>query len=156
MRRPDLADDPRFLTPELRLRHLDELHQIVQQWIWTFRDMAALDAQMDEAKIATGRVRDLKDMAETDWAADWEAVRVVSDRADGHIRIPGRPWHFSDAEQDGDAEEQFVAKQGEHNREVLAELGLSAAEIAELEIRGALVQPSKVAAGAAEVEIMSS
>ena len=154
MRRPDLADDPRFLTPELRLQHLDELHQIVQQWIWTFRDMAALDAQMDEAKIATGRVRDLKDMAESDWAADWEAVRVVSDRADGHIRIPGRPWHFSGAEQDGDTEEQFVAKQGEHNREVLAELGLSAAEIAELEIRGALVQPSRVAAGAAVVEIM--
>jgi len=39
------------------------------------------------------------------------------------IRIPGRPWHFSGTEQDGGAEEQFVAEQAEHNREVLAELG---------------------------------
>ena len=57
MRRPDLGHDPRFLTPELRLRNLPALHRIVQDWITTFGDMAALDAQMDEAKIATGQDR---------------------------------------------------------------------------------------------------
>src|SRR3954470_15740581 len=61
MRRPDLAHDPRFLTPELRLRNLGALHQIVQDWIGTFSDMESLDAQMDEAKIATGQVRTLKE-----------------------------------------------------------------------------------------------
>jgi crotonobetainyl-CoA:carnitine CoA-transferase CaiB-like acyl-CoA transferase len=45
MRRPDLADDPRFLTPELRLRNLGALHQIVQDWIGTFSDMESLDAR---------------------------------------------------------------------------------------------------------------
>lgn len=150
MRRPDLAEDPRFLTPELRLKHLDELHQIVQEWIWTFPDMEALDAQMDEAKIATGRVRELKEIAETDWAHQWRAVRTVSDRDDGTIRIPGRPWHFSDA--DDTEDEQFVAKQGEHNRDVLGALGYSAADIAELERRGALVQPSRPQPGASVAE----
>jgi crotonobetainyl-CoA:carnitine CoA-transferase CaiB-like acyl-CoA transferase len=42
MRRPDLADDPRFRTPALRLANLADLHQIVQTWIWTFDDMASL------------------------------------------------------------------------------------------------------------------
>ena len=48
MRRPDLGRDPRFLTPELRLRNLAALHRIVQEWIWTFADMDSLDAQSDE------------------------------------------------------------------------------------------------------------
>ena len=143
MRRPDLADDPRFLTPELRLAHRDELHAIIQEWIWTFPDIGALDAQMDEAKIATGQLRDLKDIANTDWARDWQAVRSVSDRNGGNIDIPGRPWHFSEAPT-SDADDDLVAsRQGEHNREILQELGYSAQSIADLEERGALVQPSR-------------
>ena len=141
MRRPDLGDDPRFLTPELRLTHLRELHQIVQEWIWTFKDMGSLDAQMDEAKIATGQVKHLKDIAASEWAAEWGAVRSVSDRDGGEITIPGRPWHFSDAKVDEAS--QFVAKQGEHNRAILRELGFDDATISRFEANGALVQPSR-------------
>lgn len=166
MRRPDLADDPRFLTPELRLKHLDALHQIVQDWIRTFPDMEALDAQMDEAKIATGRVRDVKEIVDTDWARQWAAVRSVSDRSDGRIRIPGRPWHFSqpgnpDTVADaGPADTEadtavLVARQGEHNMEVLAELGYSQSEIRELTDRGALVQQSSAALNSAELPSVS-
>ena len=139
MRRPDLGRDPRFRTPELRLRNLDALHRIVQEWIWTFADMESLDAQLDEAKIATGQVRSVKEFAASDWAREWDAVRTVSDRSGGEIRIPGRPWHFAD--QVAADEDQLAARQGEHNAEVLSELGFSAAEIEVLEAAGALVQP---------------
>ena len=71
MRRPDLADDPRFVTPELRKENLEALHAIVQNWIWTFESMDALDAQFDEAKVATGRLRDINEFHKTDWAKDW-------------------------------------------------------------------------------------
>jgi crotonobetainyl-CoA:carnitine CoA-transferase CaiB-like acyl-CoA transferase len=143
MRRPDLGRDPRFRTPGLRLRNLDALHQIVQEWIWTFADMEALDAQLDEAKIATGQVRSVKEFAASDWARQWNAVRTVSDRSGGEIRIPGRPWHFADeVAADGG---QLAARQGEHNAEVLSQLGFSAAEIAALEVSGALVQPAAAA-----------
>jgi crotonobetainyl-CoA:carnitine CoA-transferase CaiB-like acyl-CoA transferase len=141
MRRPDLGRDPRFLTPELRLRNLEALHRIVQEWIGTFGDMESLDAQLDEAKIATGQVRSTREFADGDWAREWQAVRTVSDRSGGEIRIPGRPWHFSD--QAAADEAQLAARQGEHNAEVLAELGFSAAEIEALEASGALVQPSR-------------
>jgi crotonobetainyl-CoA:carnitine CoA-transferase CaiB-like acyl-CoA transferase len=143
MRRPDLADDPRFLTPELRLKHLNELRAIVQGWILTFSDMDSLEAHMDEAKIATGRVRDIKEFADTDWAYEWKAVRSVSDRSGGVINIPGRPWHFSDHSASDTSEEQFVSKQGEHNDEILTELGYSPDTIAELVARGGLVQPGR-------------
>jgi crotonobetainyl-CoA:carnitine CoA-transferase CaiB-like acyl-CoA transferase len=140
MRRPDLGQDPRFLTPELRLRNLEALQCIVQEWIWTFGDMASLDAQLDEAKIATGRVRSIKEFADSHWAREWKAVRTVSDRSGGEIKIPGRPWHFAD--QPAADEGQLAARQGEHNAEVLKELGFSAPEIGTLEASGALIQPS--------------
>jgi crotonobetainyl-CoA:carnitine CoA-transferase CaiB-like acyl-CoA transferase len=141
MRRPDLGKDPRFLTPELRLRNLAALHRIVQEWIWTFGDMAALDAQLDEAKIATGQIRTIREFAASDWARQWHAVRTVSDRSGGEIKIPGRPWRFAD--QVPADEGQLPARQGEHNAEVLNELGFGAAQIRALEASGALVQPGR-------------
>ena len=141
MRRPDLANDPRFLNPELRLRNLGALHQIVQDWIGTFSDMDSLDAQMDEAKIATGQVRTVKEFADSDWAHHWQAVRTVPDGQGGEIRIPGRPWHFNEqvAPDDG----QFAARQGEHNTQLLTELGYRPGDIARLQDSGALVQPDR-------------
>ena len=68
-------------------------------------------------------------------------MRTVSDRSGGEIKIPGRPWHFAD--QPAADEGQLAARQGEHNAEVLRELGFSAAEIAAFEASGALVQPSR-------------
>ena len=47
--------------------------------------MAALDAQMDEAKIATGRAPTVKEFAATEWAREWGAVRTVSDGNGGEI-----------------------------------------------------------------------
>jgi crotonobetainyl-CoA:carnitine CoA-transferase CaiB-like acyl-CoA transferase len=146
MRRPDLGRDPRFRTPELRLRNLAALQRIVQDWITTFGDMATLDAQLDEAKIATGQVRTTKEFAASDWAQEWSAVRTVPDRSGGQISIPGRPWHFTEDAAPGD--DQLPARQGEHNIQVLTELGYSTAEITALQDRGALVQPGLVRPGA--------
>ncbi|HWN36231.1 MAG TPA: CaiB/BaiF CoA-transferase family protein [Pseudonocardia sp.] len=140
MRRSDLADDPRFRTPELRRQHLAELHEIVQTWINTFADMASLDAQLDEAKIATGQLRDVREFAATEWAARWEVTREVPDRAGGSITIPAPPWHFS--AHDGTLAPQVPALQGEHNAELLGELGYAEQEIEELVRQTALVQPA--------------
>ena len=101
--------------------------------------MDALDAQLDEAKIATGLIRTIKEFAESDWARAWNAVRTVSDRSGGQIKIPGRPWHFADRPTTDD--DQLAARQGEHNTEVLTELGFSAGDIEALETSGALIQP---------------
>jgi crotonobetainyl-CoA:carnitine CoA-transferase CaiB-like acyl-CoA transferase len=136
MRRPDLADDPRFRTPELRARNLDALHAIVQAWIDTFDSMESLDAQLDEAKIATGRLRSAAEFAETDWAKGWVTTREVSDRHGGAITIPAPPWHFGD--HDGTLADQVPAHQGEHNEEILKELHRTDDQIDALRRDGAL------------------
>jgi crotonobetainyl-CoA:carnitine CoA-transferase CaiB-like acyl-CoA transferase len=137
MRRPDLADDPRFRTAELRRQNFEELHAIVQDWIYTFDSMESLDAQFDEAKIATGRLRDMDEFNDTEWAKTWVTTREVSDRSGGVITIPAPPWHFSD--DDGILLDQLPARQGEHNEKVLKELGCTDGQIQVLKDSGALI-----------------
>lgn len=141
MRRPDLADDPRFRTPELRRQHLAELHAIVQTWIYSFDSMDSLDAQFDEAKIATGRLRDIAEFSATEWAKDWGITREVPDRHGGTITIPAPPWHFSG--HDGTLAVQVPARQGEHNDEILKEVGLTGDQIDALRETGALIEPAR-------------
>lgn len=137
MRRADLARDPRFLTPELRKKNLADFHQIVQDWILTFDSLAALDAQLDEAKLAFGVVRDIKDFAESEWAQWWGATESIDDRAGGTARVPGKPWRFSANELEHPG---LPAFRGEHNGEVLRELGYSIEEIDELTIRNVMTK----------------
>ena len=139
MRRADLADDPRFATAAARKAHFAELHHIVQTWILTFRDIGALDAQLDEAKIALGEVRSLKKLSEMEWAEYWGAVQEVSDRNGGTYRLPGRPWRFSREKLQPLGDPAF---QGEHNRNVFGELGLCEGEIDGYIASGALVSVS--------------
>lgn len=136
MRRPDLAKDPRFKTATDRKSNYDALHQIIQDWILTFSDTALLEAQLDEVKIAMGQVRSLSELAASEWAEYWGATETVSDRAGGEVVLPGKPWHFSRTKLHPLSD---PALQGEHNREISRELGLSATDIDALEAAGVLV-----------------
>jgi crotonobetainyl-CoA:carnitine CoA-transferase CaiB-like acyl-CoA transferase len=94
---------------------------------------------LDEAKIAFGEVRSLKQLSEMEWAEYWDAVQEVSDRNGGSYRLPGRPWRFS---RERLAPLGEPAYQGEHNRAVFAELGFSDEQIGGYVASGALVSAS--------------
>lgn len=136
MRRPDLASDPRFASASARRLNFGALHGIIQSWILSFPDMARLDAQLDEAKIAMGEIRSVKELSASDWSEYWGAVQEVPDRSGGVYRLPGRPWRFS-------AEELtpigVPAFQGEHNYEVFGELGVNGEELRRFSEMGLLV-----------------
>jgi len=136
MRRVDLLEDPRFSTAAGRRLNFGALHAIIQSWILTFPDMARLDAQFDEAKIAMGEIRSIKDLTKSEWSDYWGAVQLVPDRSGGEYRLPGRPWHFSKDELTPIGTPAF---QGEHNREVFRELGVSESQLSRLAETGALV-----------------
>jgi crotonobetainyl-CoA:carnitine CoA-transferase CaiB-like acyl-CoA transferase len=136
MRRADLIDDPRFATAEARRANFKDLHAIIQGWILSFPDAASLDAQFDEAKIAMGKVRSIRELADSEWSAYWSATQEVSDRHGGSYRLPGRPWRFSE---DALAPLGEPAFQGEHNQSVFEELGLTPDEISGHTRSGALV-----------------
>lgn len=136
MRRVDLMDDPRFSSAAARRLNFGALHQIIQSWMLTFPDMATLDAQFDEAKIAMGEIRSTKELIKSEWSEYWGAVQHVPDRSGGEYHLPGRPWHFSGDELTPIGAPAF---QGEHNYAVFSELGIPDAELKRLVEAGVLV-----------------
>ena len=130
MGRGDLEHDPRFANVASRLRHLDDFAEILQQWASTIDDADEIERIFAEHHLATGRLRSVADIANTDWARHRGAIAEVSDRAGGTVRIPQSPWKFSDA----DVRVRGVPKyRGEDNAEVLRSLlHLDDATIAQL------------------------
>ena len=129
MRRGDLRTNPRYATATLRKQHLPELLAEVRAWIQTFTDLDQLQAQVSEAGLAIGVVRTTADLAKSEWARDWGAIVEVDDREGGTMRMPGAPWRFSHSRLPAPGIPYF---QGESNDELLAELGVSAADVEHL------------------------
>jgi crotonobetainyl-CoA:carnitine CoA-transferase CaiB-like acyl-CoA transferase len=94
-----------------------------------------VEAAIGHARMPIGVVRTVAEVAASEWAAHRGAIAEVSDRGTGTIRIPDAPWRFSDASAGVAGDPAF---RGEHNREVLGELGLTDDELDRLEADGVL------------------
>ena len=143
MQQPELLSDPRFSDVATRLEHFDELMDIMRAWAKTVPTSDEIENRLSQYQLATGRLRSVGELADTQWAHEREAVVEVSDRGDSTVRIPNSPWHFSgsDTTTQGDAKYR-----GEDNHAIFSEItGLSSEEIAQLENDGVLLSrgPSK-------------
>ena len=143
MQQPELLNDARFRDVATRLAHFDELMDIMRAWAKTVPTSDEIENQLSQYQLATGRLRSVEELADTEWAHEREAVVLVSDRGDSTVRIPNSPWHFSgsDTTTQGDAKYR-----GEDNRAIFSEIaGLSSEEIVQLENDGVLLSrgPSK-------------
>ncbi|MFZ9772628.1 MAG: CaiB/BaiF CoA transferase family protein [Ilumatobacteraceae bacterium] len=136
MGRSDLEADPRFVDVASRLRHLDELDEILRAWATTVANADEIERIFAEHHLATGRLRSVADVARTDWARQRGVIAEVSDRAGGVVRIPQSPWKFSDA----DVRIRGVPKyRGEDNAEILRSLlNVDDDTIAQLESDGVI------------------
>ena len=134
MGRADLADDPRFVDVPARLAHLPEFHAILQTWASTVANAEEIERIFANHNLATGRLRSVAELADTDWARERGAITEVSDRAGGTVRVPQSPWKFSDA----DVRIRGLPKyRGEDNELVLREiLGIDADTITQLQRDG--------------------
>lgn len=136
MGRSDLEADPRFVDVASRLRHLDELDEILRTWATTVANADEIERIFAEHHLATGRLRSVADVAKTDWARQRAVIAEVPDRAGGVVRIPQSPWKFSDA----DVRIRGVPKyRGEDNAEILRSLlNVDDDTIAQLESDGVI------------------
>jgi crotonobetainyl-CoA:carnitine CoA-transferase CaiB-like acyl-CoA transferase len=134
--RHDLIDDPQFADTAGRLEHLASIFAAMDEWASTMPDAQSMEDAMSPNKLAVGTLRSVRDVCDTEWAAEREAVVRVTDRGDGTIRIPNAPWRFAGSDVRAGGEPRY---RGEDNRAVLTELlGLAADECARLEADGVL------------------
>ncbi len=137
MRRNDLLLDHRFVTAELRRQNWDALHAEIRAWVLTFRSIEELEAQVSTVGLAVGVVRSVSEIAESAWAEDRGAIREVDDRSGGVARVPAPPWIFGAGPLPDGGLPPF---QGEHNADVLAELGLDRSDIDALASKSVVIQ----------------
>jgi CoA:oxalate CoA-transferase len=119
IQRPDLIDDPRFTDVPSRLAHFGDLLEILSDWAATIASPQVIESMMGEHGLATGTLRSLREVCETDWAKERGVVVAVDDRGGGTLRLPNTPWRFASGDVGLRGEPRY---RGEDNRTVLAEL----------------------------------
>ena len=137
MSRPELLADERFGDVESRVANYGELCDIFQEFAGTVPDADTFERTFAKNGLATGRVRQPGELADTEWARERGATVEVDDRSGGTIRLPNVPWRFSDGP---DVSVSGAPKfRGEDNRTILADLlGYDDERLDALEAEGVL------------------
>jgi len=127
--RPEILEtDPRFADLGSRTRHIDELYQLVGEILAT-RTTAEWLKALDDADIPVMPMHSVESLLEDPHMKAIDFFEVVEHPTEGRIRsmaVPGT-WSASQPEVT-----RLAPRLGEHTREILAEAGLSEAEVSSL------------------------
>jgi len=134
--RPELIDDPRFRDNRSRIRHLDELDEVIGGWIAQHQTAEVL-ARFDECEAAIMPVYDIRDIFEDPHYRAREAVTTVEDPDLGPVRMQNVIPKFSRSP--GKIRWPGPTRMGADNDRVYGKgLGLDRAELASLREKGVI------------------
>jgi formyl-CoA transferase len=94
MDRQDLADDPRFATPELRREHNDEVDEIISAWTRKYTKYELMEL-LGDAQIPGGAVLDTLELSEDEELRERETFVEVDHPDRGRFVMPGWPVKMS-------------------------------------------------------------
>jgi crotonobetainyl-CoA:carnitine CoA-transferase CaiB-like acyl-CoA transferase len=133
MGRPEMIEDPRYATNEVRMANNDELQEIVKTWVAERPRSEILDV-LHKFEVVCSQVNDASDIVVDEHFLDRTLVELPGRAALGKVLTPGPVLHlasYAGPRYDG------VPAIGEHTGEVLRELlALSADELAALAASG--------------------
>lgn len=143
--RPELADDPRYATNAERVKNADTLEPIIAAFI-AARTQAETVAFFERAEVTIGPIYDISQIVEDPHVIERE---IVADYPDTDMNA--FPMHHVVPRLDGTpgSIRTPAPRLGEHNRAILAELGVDDAAYRDLLATGAVSEGS---AGAEENE----
>lgn len=144
--RMEMLDDPRFATREARVRHQDEMYEIVAGWVRA-RNCDDIVGELNEAGVPSAPIMNIADIAQNPHCRERGTIVSVDDDEFGRLPMAAPLPHLS--ETPGRIRTLGPAL-GEHNREVLGNLlGLSEEDLSRLAAEGvisnfepAVVRPS--------------
>src|SRR5438067_5317644 len=133
MGREDLADDPRFATNAARVAHIDETDALVEAWTRTLPKMEVF-ARAKEYRIPCAPVRTAPEVMNDPHMHERGMLERIDHPELGEIVVPTTPLRLHGTDKVAAGPSPTI---GQHNAEIYGGwLGLSAAEIAELEENG--------------------
>jgi len=132
------GSDERFTTSTGRNRHREQILAVIKPWV-AARPVARLLALLDTIDVPSAKVQRIDEvLADPQIRARGMVVEQEHPRY-GKLRLPNLPFRFSDC----DTTIREVAPDlGQHNAEIAASLGFSAAEIDSLQSAGVLFADS--------------
>lgn len=136
--RPELIDDPRYRTNADRVKHAEDLDAIIGAFV-AQRTQAENVAFFEQAEVTIGPIYDISQIVEDPHVVERELIADYPD-ADmeqfpmHHVvpRLSGTPGSIRTP----------APALGQHNRELLGEVGVDAAAYAELLAQGAVCEGS--------------
>jgi formyl-CoA transferase len=126
--REDLTEDPRFATPQERLKNIDVVDGLIIEWT-SQRDKVEVMETLGHAGVPAGAVFDTNELINDPFLRKRGMFTTVKHPVRGDVTMPGWPVKMTDSEV------AVVASPllGEHNEAVLSEwLGYDAAKVQEL------------------------
>jgi crotonobetainyl-CoA:carnitine CoA-transferase CaiB-like acyl-CoA transferase len=133
--RPEMADDPRFATDIDRANHHDVVNEVMAAWC-AARTSAEAAAELGAARLPCGPVSTLDDvLSDPQVLARGLLTHAVDDGGSKPVPLAATPLRLTDTPR---PLPRHAPKLGEHTDTVLAELGFTGAEIAELRSAGAI------------------
>jgi formyl-CoA transferase/CoA:oxalate CoA-transferase len=131
---PHVAVDPRFGSMETRLAHYVELKAILDPLIAAMTRDEIL-ARLSESEIPAGPINTVAEILEDPQIRAREMVQELTHPEYGSVRVLGIPVKLSDTPGKVEGPPGYF---GEHNEEVLGELGYSGEAIAQLKGGGVI------------------
>jgi formyl-CoA transferase len=122
--KPEWITDPRYATAHARLPHLKDIFAAVEQWTMTKTKFEAM-AEFNQHDIPCGPILSMEELAAEPSLRATGTIVEVDHPTRGKYLTVGNPIKMSDSA----TEVKRSPLLGEHTSEVLAELGLSVAEI---------------------------
>jgi crotonobetainyl-CoA:carnitine CoA-transferase CaiB-like acyl-CoA transferase len=135
---PELIENPRYATNEVRMRHNDELQAMVSGWV-AERPRDEVLKILDEFEVVCSQVNDASDIVEDPHFQERTLVELTGSETLGRVLLPGPVVHvegYPGPAYDG------VPGIGQHTREVLGGLlSLSDDDLAALADAGTVRVP---------------
>jgi CoA:oxalate CoA-transferase len=132
--RDDLRDDPRYRTDAGRLADAAKLTAVFEEWLAKQPVETAVET-LNDAGIPAAAHRTIDEAAEMDHVAERDVFRTVQHPRLGEVELTDTPLSLSETPPGIDRHAPVL---GEHNRDVLAELGYGEADLARLEEAGVI------------------
>jgi formyl-CoA transferase len=133
--KPELIRDERFTTVPLRVTNNRIFKKIVEEWLSDKTVEESVDMILGEG-IPASPIFDLRQIAENEHIAKVREMFITIDHpVAGKIKLNGNPIKFSETK--AEVRMPFPSL-GQHNKEILSELGCSAEEIEVLRTEGVI------------------
>ena len=129
--REDVLADPRFVDWAGRIRHGDEIHEIVESAMQT-GDADEWEKRLIEADVPCGRVRTVAEIVEHPQLAHRGMIQHAQTPW-GEVRLAGSGFQL---EHGNGGIDKPIARPGEHSAAILASIGYDAPTIASLCAQG--------------------